>query len=260
MFNFTDQSPYTLDPKAVQTIKKSGFQQEYPPGAKLIKQGQLVEQIGIIESGRALIIFRSPDGTDVILGTIQPGHLYGVMAFLTGTLSMHSIICQEKVSCIIHDKETLAEAIAQDSALESVLYQHSFDKMRFFFNSLRRHQKKNGDSSSDTEIQGRLENALKYIRNHSTQQLTLESVARQCGMSKFYFSRLFKKNIGCSFKTYLNRVRIENAKDLLSRKNTNITEVCFAVGFNDLSYFSKVFHKMEGKTPSGFKRSWETMG
>ena len=64
---------------------------------------------------------------------------------------------------------------------------------------------------------------------------------------------LFKKSTGSSFKEYLNMVRIEESKRLLSNTDFSIIDIAIAVGFEDQSYFSKVFKKFTGLTPKQFR-------
>ena len=96
--------------------------------------------------------------------------------------------------------------------------------------------------------------AIHFIHENLEKPLTLKQVSRESGMSKYHFARIFKSVTGESFKTYHNHKRIEKAKDLLMRPANNITDVCYATGFNDLSYFNRVFRKFEGMNPSLYKR------
>ena len=99
----------------------------------------------------------------------------------------------------------------------------------------------------------KLNKSIALIKARYAEPLTLEDAASACGMSKFYYSRLFKSFIGCSFKEYLNRVRIEAAKEMLQQDRFNISEACYAVGYNDLSYFSRVFKRLERQSPSDYR-------
>ena len=99
-----------------------------------------------------------------------------------------------------------------------------------------------------------IEKALRFIEKNMEKSLTLTEIAKESGMSKYYFSRTFKVSIGRSFKQYLTEKRIDRAKSLLANKDLNITEVCFLVGFNDLAYFDRVFRQKEGVTPSAFRK------
>lgn len=68
-----------------------------------------------------------------------------------------------------------------------------------------------------------------------------------------YFSTVFKNATGLSFKEYLNKVRIEESKILLQNTDFSIIDIAVAVGFEDQSYFSKVFKKYTGTTPKQFR-------
>ena len=68
-----------------------------------------------------------------------------------------------------------------------------------------------------------------------------------------YFSTVFKNAAGLSFKEYLNKVRIEESKILLQNTDFSIIDIAVAVGFEDQSYFSKVFKKYTGTTPKQFR-------
>ena len=71
-------------------------------------------------------------------------------------------------------------------------------------------------------------------------------------LSQFTFSRLFKKTYGIGFHEFLTRYRLREARRLLANPYTNIANVGLAVGFNDPSYFSRVFKKYYGQNPSAF--------
>ncbi len=94
--------------------------------------------------------------------------------------------------------------------------------------------------------------AMNFIRNnYYNKKLTLNNVAEEVGLSSSYFSKLFKDDLGFSYSDYLNKVRVEASKELL-KNNIAISEIAQAVGFNDQSYFSKVFKKFEGITPGKY--------
>jgi AraC-like DNA-binding protein len=99
-----------------------------------------------------------------------------------------------------------------------------------------------------------IKRALQFIDKNLHKSLSLEQVARESGMSKYHFARTFKAVIGMTFKTYHNKKRIDVAKDLLKNNEMRITDVCYFLGFNDASYFNRVFRKHEGTTPSSYKK------
>lgn len=97
-----------------------------------------------------------------------------------------------------------------------------------------------------------IKKALDYLDGHFDSPLTLEEVADINGMSKFHFSRVFKEKVGLSFSRYLTILRINESKRLMQEEELNVSEACFRVGFNSLSYFSRVFHRIEGVKPSEY--------
>lgn len=72
-------------------------------------------------------------------------------------------------------------------------------------------------------------------------------------LSPAYFSRLFKEETGESFTVYLNRVRIERSKELLLHQNLRLADIAQLVGFEDQSYFTKVFKKIVGMPPLRYR-------
>ncbi|WP_297427664.1 response regulator [Clostridium sp.] len=97
------------------------------------------------------------------------------------------------------------------------------------------------------------EDVKNFIRENIETELELEKVANNFGLSVYYFSRTFKEVTGINFSDYVNKCRIDIAKELLSNGEMNVKEVCYKVGYNDPNYFSKVFKKYEGVSPVNFK-------
>lgn len=96
---------------------------------------------------------------------------------------------------------------------------------------------------------------VQYVRKNYSKKITLEEVASSVYLSPSYFSKVFKQEMGCNFNTYLNTVRIEKGKELLLNGNLRLVDIAYAVGFEDQSYFTKVFKKLTGVAPCKFKES-----
>ena len=96
--------------------------------------------------------------------------------------------------------------------------------------------------------------AIHYIKRRSCERITLEDVAGYVGFSPSYFSKVFKEELSCTFNHYLNQLRIENSKPLLLNRELNLSDICYMVGFEDQSYFIKVFRKHVGVTPGQYRR------
>lgn len=98
-----------------------------------------------------------------------------------------------------------------------------------------------------------VENAKAYINNHYSQDISLESIAYEIGLSACYLSTLFKNITQLSIKEYLIDVRIDAAKRYLKDVNLKIYEVASLVGYSDSRYFSQLFRKKTGYTPGQYR-------
>lgn len=99
---------------------------------------------------------------------------------------------------------------------------------------------------------GQLKAVLGHIQVNYHENLTLADLAACAGMNSNYFCRFFRDMTGKTPIEYLNYYRVECACERLAASSDSITEVAMACGFNDLSYFIKVFKKFKGVTPSGY--------
>ena len=95
--------------------------------------------------------------------------------------------------------------------------------------------------------------ALEITDAEFNTELTVERVAGMVGLSPNYFSHLFKKVRGQGFKDHLNTVRIQNAQKLLAAGGSKVYEVAKQVGFSDYKYFSAVFKKLTGNSPTRYR-------
>jgi AraC-like DNA-binding protein len=95
-----------------------------------------------------------------------------------------------------------------------------------------------------------------YIDAYYDQKPDVHVVAAKVFLSTAAFCRYFKRQTNMTFTDFVNQYRIERAKNLLMQ-DQNVTETCYAVGFESLSYFNKLFNKIVGTNPSSFKKTWE---
>ena len=95
--------------------------------------------------------------------------------------------------------------------------------------------------------------AIHYISQNFATPITLESVANHVHLNPSYFSTMFRQSTGSTFKEYLNMVRIEESKRLLANTDYSLIDIAVATGFEDQSYFSKVFKKYTGLTPKQYR-------
>ncbi|MCU6708810.1 response regulator transcription factor [Paenibacillus sp. J5C_2022] len=95
---------------------------------------------------------------------------------------------------------------------------------------------------------------IKYIDEHYEEEMSLKTLSHQFHFNAAYLGQLFKKTTGEMFSAYLNRVRIENAKRLLTDTQMKAGDIAVKVGFSNVQYFSNVFHKLTGFYPTDYKK------
>ena len=97
--------------------------------------------------------------------------------------------------------------------------------------------------------------AEEMLRKQYAGEISIEEVARRVGFSTYYFSRLFKQFFGMSFLDYVTELRIQKAKTLLRQPGAVVKEVCFQVGYSEPNYFTRVFKKQVGVTPTEYQKN-----
>ena len=114
-------------------------------------------------------------------------------------------------------------------------------------------QKEYHRSSTDTEKHLQLAPATQYILEHyASRPLRVDELAAMCGITPEYFRTLFHKLYGTSPIKYINQLRIERAKELILSDSYTIANVAELSGFPDISYFSKIFKRATGVSPSEY--------
>ena len=93
----------------------------------------------------------------------------------------------------------------------------------------------------------------KYIQDNITSDLSLNSIASNFFLNKYYFSHLFKKETGMNFIDYVTSLRIEKAKEMLKDVSIKVYEVAEKIGYADQRYFSQLFKKYTGFTPRAYR-------
>lgn len=94
--------------------------------------------------------------------------------------------------------------------------------------------------------------AMNYIADHYAENITLESVSKKVFVSNYYLSHLFSDQLKMTFQEYLTKTRMEASLELIKAGNYKIMEIAEMVGFNDSSYFAKVFRKYYGTVPQTY--------
>ena len=97
--------------------------------------------------------------------------------------------------------------------------------------------------------------AIEYVKHNYMKKVSLEEVSSHVFLSPSYFSKVFKDEMKYNFNTYLNKIRIEMSKKLLMDEKIPLVDVSNLVGYEDQSYYTKVFKKMTGSSPGKYRES-----
>lgn len=97
--------------------------------------------------------------------------------------------------------------------------------------------------------------AINYISANLEKNLSIDEISKSLGISKSVLYRNFHKYLNCTVGEYVNKRRIDYAKNLFSETNKNLQQISDEVGFSSYAYFSKVFKKIEGTTPLKYRKS-----
>ncbi len=100
---------------------------------------------------------------------------------------------------------------------------------------------------------GRLKEILKYVENSYQEKISIADAARICGFSKSHFMKFFKKNMNISFTGYLNNYRLTMAARLLTSSEDSVSSIAVETGFDNLSYFNRMFKEKYQCTPTQFR-------
>ncbi len=97
--------------------------------------------------------------------------------------------------------------------------------------------------------------ATRYVKRAYRERISLEQVSSYVGLSPSYFSRIFKQETGSAWSTYVNRIRVDRARRLLISTSVPLSDIAGMVGFEDQSYFTKVFKRITGLSPGRYRES-----
>lgn len=161
--------------------------------------------------------------------------------------------------------------IAQNTDVQRYIYDRNqmkqeiegMNKRENILSWLRQHMRDVLDTVSDNNLvcseNKILNDAMKYIQIHFTEDISLVQVAEQVGVSSYYLSHLFHDEFGLSFTTYIVNLRIQEMIRLLHKKDYTVKDLTERLGYRDAAYFSRVVKKNTGKTVGEIRRVIRTM-
>ncbi len=148
----------------------------------------------------------------------------------------------------------LVDAFEEIVSLDNGNDQNALVKIRLLINYALSEFISNGTPllQSDSYLHPAINKAISYTLKNFSTNISLADVAELCGMSNAYFSDLFHRTMGKTFKTWLTDIRIEYAKRLIENGETSVLNISLDCGYNSLSHFIKVFKSKTGLTPKEY--------
>jgi len=139
----------------------------------------------------------------------------------------------------------------RDFGFELSIKAHVFGLLTHLF----RHRLQ-GDSgnSYNVEYYNRIKPAIKYMKSHLSQPISLDDLAQSCHLSNSHFSRLFRQVMSVSPMQHFAALRLQEVASLLQNSHYSITQIAIMTGFNDMAYLSRKFKEAFGLSPKQFKK------
>ncbi len=139
--------------------------------------------------------------------------------------------------------------------LQDVFYLKGYDVLKKWFMDKMREAARNMMTGSEDHTNHLIKKAQEYIENNFHRDISLDDISRKLNISPYYFSKLFKEETGENYVEYVTERRINQAKNLLKKPDKSIKEICAEVGYSDPNYFSRIFKKYQGVTPTEYKEN-----
>lgn len=173
------------------------------------------------------------DGTLPVEHFLTPAH--EVFGSLSNCIRQIDLVCAD---------QTTGWQLAVKSAL-----------FYFFFLLISERQKKTVSISHNPKSLEKMKTVLKYVEEHYTEKLTIDDMAELIFYSKSHFMKFFKAHMGTGFTEYLNDYRLTMAARLLKSSDESILMIAEESGFDNLSYFNRIFKRKYGVSPGSYRKS-----
>ena len=182
---------------------------------------------------------------------MQKNHMVSVQKLLKD--SSHGVVFS--MQAILHTYERIEELLKMNNGfyqvlkLYEILYELSLSDYRLLASSEFAHV----DASSESR---RVKKVTEYVAQHFKDDIRLQELADLVGMTPSAFSRFFKLRTHKSISDYIIDVRLGYAARKLADSAMSIVEICYTSGFNNVSYFNRIFKKKKGCTPTAFRNNY----
>jgi two-component system response regulator YesN len=216
-----------------------------PPREDFFKENELIEFIKRGDRKKARVLLDELLGTVLFRSYEHIGILKARMLEIIVMIARAAVEAGANLEEILGYKYHFFQDLSKDDSQENLYYclLNAFDQLYQCIYQNRNIQ--------HTRI---FIKAKEFVWSNYNQDISLKKASEAVGISPYYLSHLFRKEMGISFLEYLTSVRISIAKRLLKEPSMAILEVCLEVGYQDPSHFAKIFKKKEGVYPSEYRK------
>ncbi|MCI6675772.1 MAG: AraC family transcriptional regulator [Clostridiales bacterium] len=144
------------------------------------------------------------------------------------------------------------QSIANESPGYEFMARDSLSRLLFMMQEYIPHQEKD-ISQKVRRNEERIKRMLDYIRKHLADEISIQEIAHAASVSSSECIRCFKQTIGTTPIQYVRQMRLQKATELLMSSNKKIIEIGIECGFQEMSYFSRIFKEQYGATPSKYR-------
>lgn len=237
---------HLLEPKEIKVIADyDAFHGEYQP-ADFRKWEKYIseQQIGLVQN-RICAYFAEQKAAN----TMSPGNLRRMVTEFEQML--YSVLKSKGIVCYELDEPVFSEELSQKTRLNMTSAMSGMGQMldicaRFM-------AEENGEKSI-------LDKVIEYIEDHLGQELTRENLAEMVFLNPDYLARIFKKKTGESIGNYILNRRIDMAKEYLEKTNEPVNIIAVKCGYDNFSYFTKVFKGKTELTPKEYRKCYSVTG
>ncbi len=161
-------------------------------------------------------------------------------------------------------KVVIITGYAEFAYAKEALKHHAFDyllkpikeeELAKVINSIKNSNTDDEQADSEPVYDKMIDNVIKDIRDHYMEDISLTSLADKYSISTGHLSNMIKERLQVGFSDYISSLRMQRAKELLRDESMSIQEIAETVGYNDYFYFTKVFKKVVGISPSKYRKS-----
>lgn len=218
--------------------------------ARIVQSQSSAYRVLKAENGELALKILSEEKVDIVLLDLQMPTMdgFGVLEAMRENERMRNIPVVVVTGKVLSKEDMLR----LNQGVASILNKGLFSSTEIVNHIDQALQKKRNLSK---EAQRLVRQAMAYVHEHYSEQITRLDIAQQVSISEDYLTFCFRQELGITPIKYLRRYRIKQAKLLLKASQSSITEIAFAVGFSDSSYFSRIFHRETGISPEDFRQS-----